>query len=319
MSVTVAAAAKKIAVYLATDKRTWKVVGTIIGIAIAIVLLPVMLLLAMENQLSCAVTLSLDCCGFVLCRCGAQLARVSVVLSANNIGIFVGDSYVVYAKSIAEGVVKESVSEGNWTAWFEIPWIQYGEEKSFSNDIQFEEYDPAVKNNLDLVQWAIQAHENGWGYVYGTYGNVLTESLLQDRASVFGGQVTSYMDFIRSNWMGKRTSDCVGLIKGYGWYDSVSGEIVVGSNGMMDVTANGMFEAATVKGTIDTIPEVPGLAVWHQGHIGIYIGNGEVVEAMNTTRGVTRTKLAGRSWTHWLQIPYISYVEEKENESTLEK
>ena len=238
----------------------------------------------------------------------------TVVICDNIIGIFVGDSYVVYAKSIAEGVVKESVSEGNWTAWFEIPWIQYGEEKSFSNDIQFEEYDPAVKNNLDLVQWAIQAHENGWGYVYGTYGNVLTESLLQDRASVFGGQVTSYMDF-----MGKRTSDCVGLIKGYGWYDSVSGEIVVGSNGMMDVTANGMFDAATVKGTIDTIPEVPGLAVWHQGHIGIYIGNGEVVEAMNTTRGVTRTKLAGRSWTHWLQIPYISYVEEKENESTLEK
>ena len=133
-------------------------------------------------------------------------------------------------------VVKESVSEGNWTAWFEIPWIQYSEEKSFSNDIQFEEYDPAVKNNLDLVQWAIQAHENGWGYVYGTYGNVLTESLLQDRASVFGGQVTSYMDFIRSNWMGKRTADCVGLIKGYGWYNAESGEIVVGSNGMMDET-----------------------------------------------------------------------------------
>lgn len=118
---------------------------------------------------------------------------------------------------------------------------------------------------------------------------------------------------------GKRTADCVGLIKGYGWYNAESGEIVVGSNGMMDVTANGMFEAATVKGTIDTIPEVPGLAVWHQGHIGIYIGNGEVIEAMNTMRGVTRTKLVGRSWTHWLQIPYISYVEEKENESTLEK
>lgn len=243
----------------------------------------------------------------------------TAVIGGDTIGISVGDGNVIYAKSIADGVVKESVSDGNWTAWFEIPWIQYGEESNFSNEIQFEEYDPAVKNNLDLVQWAIQAHENGWGYVYGTYGNILTESLLQDRASVFGGQVTSYMDFIRANWMGKRTSDCVGLIKGYGWYDAESGEIVVGSNGMMDVTANGMFEAATVKGTIDTIPEVPGLAVWHQGHIGIYIGNGEVIEAMNTTRGVTRTKLAGRSWTHWLQIPYISYVEEKENESTLEK
>ena len=31
---------------------------------------------------------------------------------------------------------------------------------------------------------------------------------------------------------------------------------------MMDVTANGMFDAATVKGTIDTIPQVQGLPVW---------------------------------------------------------
>lgn len=246
----------------------------------------------------------------------------TAVISGDIIGIYIGNDEVVYAKSMMDGVVKDPVSSGNWTAWFEIPWIQYGEEKNFSNEIQFEEYDPAVKNNLDLVQWAVQAHENSWGYVYGTYGNVLTESILQDRASVFGGQVTNYMDFIRENWLGKRTADCVGLIKGYGWYNAESGKFVVGSNGMMDVTANGMFDAATVKGTIDTIPEVPGLAVWHQGHIGIYIGNGEVIEAMNTLKGVTRTKLAGRAWTHWLQIPYISYVEdleENENESTLEE
>lgn len=117
----------------------------------------------------------------------------TAVISGDTIGIYVGDGNVVYAKSAADGVMKEPVSTGSWTAWFEIPWIEYGEENSFSNEIHFEEYDEKKKNNLGLVQWAIQAHENGWGYVYGTYGNVLTESLLQDRASVFGGEVTDYM------------------------------------------------------------------------------------------------------------------------------
>lgn len=225
-----------------------------------------------------------------------------------------GEDNVVYAKSVDEGIVKEQISEGKWTAWFEISDVQYGDVKSFSNEIVFDEYDAKKKNNLGLVQWAIQAHENGWGYIYGTYGNVLTEDLLRDRAAVFGCEVTDYMDFIRENWLGKRTADCVGLIKGYGWYDSKTGEIVVGSNGMMDVGANAMYQNAEVKGTIDTIPEVPGLAVWSDGHIGIYIGNGEVIEAANTLRGVMRSQLAGREWTHWLQIPYIDYVENMEEE-----
>lgn len=229
----------------------------------------------------------------------------TVLSDGSNFGVYIGGGEVIFASKNLGYVTKEKVADGAWNSWSSISGTAY------NTAIKFDEFDESKKNNLGLVQWAIQAHENGWGYIYGTYGNVLTESLLQDRATVFGSEVTDYMDFIRQNWLGKRTADCVGLIKGYGWYDSASGEIVVGSNGMMDVGANAMFANATVKGTIDTIPEVPGLAVWVDGHIGIYIGNGEVIEAMNTLRGVTRTQLAGREWTHWLQIPYISYVQEK--------
>ena len=80
-----------------------------------------------------------------------------------------------------------------------------------------------------------------------------------------------------------------------------------GTNSMPDLGANQMYYSASVSGTIDTMPDIPGLAVWHDGHIGVYIGNGEVIEAMGTKYGVVKTELAGRGWTHWLQIEYINY------------
>ena len=61
------------------------------------------------------------------------------------------------------------------------------------------------------------------------------------------------------------------------------------------------------KGSIETMPDTPGLAVWKSGHIGVYIGNGEVIEAMDTRYGVVKTNLQGRGWSHWLEVPGIKY------------
>lgn len=166
---------------------------------------------------------------------------------------------------------------------------------------------PTTKNATDLVTYAVHAWESGWGYVWGTYGNVLTESLLAYKVSQYPDGVGNHENFIRAHWLGGRTTDCVGLIKGYSWLSPETMTIDYGTHGMPDIGANQMYYTARESGPISTMPDIPGLAVWHEGHIGVYIGGGQVIEAMGTKNGVVKTELAKRNWTHWLKIPYINY------------
>ena len=172
--------------------------------------------------------------------------------------------------------------------------------------------DPETKNNVDLAEWAKQALSHGWGYVYGTYGEVLNESILTTKISQFPEQVGENEEFIRQHWLGGRTADCIGLIKGYAWFTCDTGQIEYRSNGVRDTGSDPMLDMATEKGTIDTMPDIPGIAVWMDGHIGIYVGDGQIIHAANTELGVIMTPLAQSGWTHWLKIPYITYLENTE-------
>lgn len=194
-----------------------------------------------------------------------------------------------------------SMGEGNYDGSFLA-----GGDRSIELDVSAFT-DPTTKNAADLVIYAIHAWGSGWGYVWGTYGNVLTESLLAYKLEQYPDGVGNYEDLIRANWLDGRTTDCVGLIKGYGWLNAETMEIQYGAHEMPDIGANQMYYNATESGAIDTMPDIPGLAVWHEGHIGVYIGGGQVIEAMGTRYGVVKTELANRGWTHWLKIPYINY------------
>ena len=192
--------------------------------------------------------------------------------------------------------------------------VEYG--NSYSNDIDISKFvDPSTKNNLDLVAYAIQAWEHNWGYVWGTYGNVLTDSLFAYKLEQYPEGVGNYEEFIKEHWLGRRTTDCVGLIKGYGWLDTSDMTIGYAENGMPDYGANQMYQAAVNAdadhGPMSEMPEIVGLAVWKEGHIGVYIGNGYVIEAMSTKKGVVRTEVDGRGWEGWCKIPYIEYWEDK--------
>lgn len=191
--------------------------------------------------------------------------------------------------------------------------IQHG--GSYDNTIDISDFtSPYTKNNRDLVVYVTQAYENNWGYVWGTYGNVLTQALFDYKLQQYPEGVGNHAQFIRENWLGRRTADCVGLIKGYAWFDPTTMKIKYGTNGMPDTGANGMFQLAKnsgcAYGSISTMPEIPGLGLWKDGHIGVYIGNGYAIEAMGTQYGVVKTQVSKRNWTYWCKLPHITYLED---------
>jgi hypothetical protein len=51
--------------------------------------------------------------------------------------------------------------------------------------------------------------------------------------------------------------------------------------------------------------------------VGVYIGNGEVIEAKGHRYGVAKTKLSERPWTSYGKLKWINYEVEKMEELTI--
>lgn len=337
MSATVGAALKKVATYILTDKKALKTVGIILGIVIVIVIMPIVAIIGLFNG---SVDIDTERLHQMIQNNQSVMAEnwTKVETAMTNAGY---DSLRIQeAQTLYVFALYDHVDENGFVTKFVgcFATEQTDAElianinSAFGTNISVQDFtntmastrnayintsnyvDPATKNNLDLVKWSEFAADKKWGYVWGTYGTVLDNAFLKSKIEQYPNEVGGKEDFIRANWLGKRTADCAGLIKGYSWYDVESQKTILISNGMPDIGADTMYENATEKGTIDTIPEVLGLAVWKSGHIGVYIGNGQVVEAYGTTTGVIRSQLADGGWTHWLKIPYITYIEQEESE-----
>lgn len=224
------------------------------------------------------------------------------------------------------GALQETLEESDalnkYAEYFEAYKPSYSGDTSYSGSVEHGSgygnsidtsgfTSPGTKNAHDLAAYALQAYENNWGYVWGTYGTILSESMLDYKLEQYPDGVGNFEDFIRENWLGRRTTDCVGLIKGYGWLDPATQEIEYGTNGMPDYSANDMYLISKANGaetgSMDTLPDIPGIILWKEGHTGVYVGNGYAVEAMGTQYGVVRTAVDGRGWQAWYKLPYINY------------
>lgn len=335
---TVAAALKKIAVAILTDKKARHKVCIFILTCLAMIIMPIAAVIAIFSgkieftpQQLTEIASNIDVVEF------AKLTRVQDTLDAIE-------------DAMEEADMKDRTKEAQLL--FMLALYEYQDERDFVNrlvgcfeegqsdsqlvravnrefgcDIDASEYikivngmrrttisnkifkDTSTKNNQDLVAWAKMAYGNEWGYVWGTYGRVLTQDYFNSLCSQYPDHVDNYHDYIQKHWVGRRCSDCVGLIKGYLWYNPNKQQIQYGYGGATDYGANSMYNAASVKGPISNMPEIPGLGVWHSGHVGIYIGNGYVIQAMGTKYGVVKTKLSGSSFTNWFKIPGITYLD----------
>lgn len=171
--------------------------------------------------------------------------------------------------------------------------------------------------NIGAVDYASKMV--GLPYWYGTYGQIASSSLYNEKRKSYPSNYPPAKWTVESftSQYGKKVHDCGGLaFKGYLMTPQDNSNYPYNTavyNSRYDYSANGMEKLATEKGKIDTMPDIIGLLVWKNGHIGIYAGkdsNGTkwVYEAQGHKQGVTRTKISERGWQEWLKCPFFEYV-----------
>lgn len=138
--------------------------------------------------------------------------------------------------------------------------------------------DTSTKNCADLAAWAANAYISGWGYMNGFIG----ERNETDRI---------------------RYADNAGLVLGYLNYDPT------------DKLFNSDYDTLvyTEQGGLDTMPETAGIGLFDGSKHGIYIGNGEVVFSSADCGYVTKENVSNGSWTSWCTYEVIDYPQEVED------
>lgn len=177
-------------------------------------------------------------------------------------------------------------------------------------------------NNKEFAKKALNIADNyNTSYVWGAFGLVANASNMQRMINQYSKN-NKYLERARQIYGNGYFFDCVGLIKGilWGWCGNASatyGGAKYASNGVPDVSADQMITYCSGVSTNFSNIEV-GEAVWLTGHIGIYIGNGIVIEATPAWNGgVQKSALANigsisglnsRKWTKHGKLPYITYA-----------
>lgn len=156
---------------------------------------------------------------------------------------------------------------------------------------------------MSISEFAIS--KIGCGYVYGATGWICTEKRLQEQAAQYPEQAENILK-VSSKWLGKPCYDCAQLVR--------AAAKSVGLNLPSGATSQWKADIFSEKGKLPLCDGTwakanldEGTIIFRQdrndsskmAHVGIYIGNGQVVEAKGSSYGVVKTEFAKGNWTHY--------------------
>ena len=160
-----------------------------------------------------------------------------------------------------------------------------------------------------LIDKFRQALSENWGYIWGTAGEKWTAAKQKELEKAKDADRAQGREY-GSKWIGHTVADCSGL---FSWaFKQLGGYMYHGSDTMYRKYCVNKGELRKGKRT-DCGTLKPGTAVfvWNgkkYSHVGLFVGDGTVIEAMGTINGVTTTRVTAGKWTHWGELVGIDYV-----------
>lgn len=168
-------------------------------------------------------------------------------------------------------------------------------------------YDKVISTQA-LIKKFQQALADKLGYIWGTDGEKWTaakQKAIEQTTDADRALSRQY----GSKWIGHMVADCSGL---FSWaFGQLGGYMYHGSNTMWDKYCSAKGELS--KGIRDDGQELkPGTAVFthsseKRGHVGLFIGNGLVIEAAGAKQGVITSKVTDKKWVEWGELVGVYY------------
>lgn len=311
MSATVAAALKKIAIYILGDEKKrgklFVLIGSIVVGFIGLMCLPVAVLSSMGSMEVEPPEIDKSLFNESAIIAGLDSEQQAKITEIQNSGQAIEDAMTgagVRSQTIKAQLIYMSYFDGvqnfnaesyanlfaaapndsdliaaiNSTYGLEIDYDEYMRSYTWVMNSTINEYmftDGTTKNCSDLAAWAENAYVSGWGFKQGAIGN------------------RDYVDRIRY-------ADNAGLMLGYLNYNPD------------EKSFGNQFQTLvfTEQGSLDTMPEVAGIGLFDGSQHGIYVGDGEVIYCSESAGYVTKDLVSNGGWTSWCTYEGVDYPQE---------